>query len=151
MSLWIDLLLIRGSARRRKEEQARGRDDRSFLKGLNPLPADFRARMRRMDLATARRLDRLRLLGGLLGVLLVILALYTNAFWHAYRRARARGELREAPPPPPADEILTGIPWPYPYAADFDPLHPDRLPRLPEETPPAKFAPPPASGLRDPG
>ena len=144
MSRWIDPLRFRGTIRPHPPKPQPPRDQPAAPRSPTSRPDPFPPRLYRRNLDAVQRQDRRRLLGGLLAVLLVILALFANDFWHESRREQTR---RENPPPPPlpsTGEIFTRIPWPYPYAADFDPAHPERPARLPELATPAKFTRPPS-------
>lgn len=109
MSLWIDELAIRGAAKRQQQDEQRFKDAQARLQDSQNLPPDFRARVRRMDLAARQRQERLQLFAGLLAVGLILAALYLSAAWNARQRIRARQALRDAQASPVPMESIPPV------------------------------------------
>jgi hypothetical protein len=125
MSFWIDQLAIRAQARQQRLEQQRSASDQAHLKAARSLPAGFRARVRRMDMAAAKRQDRNLLIGSLLAVALIAGGMFLNGTWAARQRARTRqarieamqaAETARAAKANESDLVETSIPWDYPYS-----------------------------------
>lgn len=133
MSFLVDQLVIRAQARRQQLEQQRSASDQASLKAARSLPAGFRARVRRMDMATARRQDRNLLIGSLLAVALIAGGMFLNGTWAARQRARTRQariealQAAEAARTAEANEsglVETRIPWEHPYSPQNAPPPP---------------------------
>ena len=110
MSLLIDQFAVRAAAERQQQDEQRFKDAQARLQDSQNLPPDFRARVRRMDLAARQRQERFQSFAKLLATGLIIAAALFSATWHARRsfqsrqaRRAAQSALAVAPPLPPVE------------------------------------------------
>ena len=112
MSFPLDQITSRTLARVQQHEQKRTDIEQMTIRAARTLPAGFRARVRRTDMAAAKRHDHHLLFSALLALALIVAGSLLNSAWNMVQRARKRKARLHANQPaamviePNAEEII---------------------------------------------